>query len=213
MFIRVELNEKLLKATSDITDLCPYNLQRGPQLRVFEHSDSCYEFMSHRHDSWYNAQKDCLSKGGHLVVINNIEEENFIMSVLGSLNFGGLGVWIGLNDIAEEGVFKWITGTSPQFTYWGARQGPNAGALHVAHGIEDCVLLKFSDSGHWHDYPCESIALLLENYGWICQYSMASLSLSGLATTSVVPTTSDVPTSPGESITSGELTTTSQTET
>ncbi|KAL3861669.1 hypothetical protein ACJMK2_007693 [Sinanodonta woodiana] len=91
-------------------DLCPYNLHRGPQLRAFAHSGSCYEFMSHRHDSWYNAQKDCSSKGGHLVVINNIEEENFIMSALASLNFGGLGVWIGLNDIAEEGVFKWITG-------------------------------------------------------------------------------------------------------
>jgi hypothetical protein len=66
--------------------------------------------MTHRHVSWISAERDCASKGGTLAVINNIEEQIFMMSTLRSFPFHGQGVWIGLSDAQQEGKFIWISG-------------------------------------------------------------------------------------------------------
>lgn len=87
---------------------CPPNLHRSTALRTY--NGHCYEFMIHRHVQWREAENDCGSKGGTLVVINNIEEQYFMMSALRSFPFNGQGVWIGLTDTQQEGKFAWVSG-------------------------------------------------------------------------------------------------------
>lgn len=89
---------------------CPGNIQRGTNVRI--HGNKCYEFIIHRRHDWDHARSDCVSKGGHLLTIQDIKTENFIMSVLNELYFQGKGVWIGLNDKDYEGRFKWESGKS-----------------------------------------------------------------------------------------------------
>ena len=76
-------------------------------------------------------------------------------------------------------------GEPVSFTYWAPGQPgviANIGrkrlildTLTNIHLVEeDCVLLKFSESGHWHDYPCvklDPLGLVHENYPYVCEYS------------------------------------------
>ena len=47
----------------------------------------------------------CALKGGQLVQINDMVEEDFLMSILHSKMFAGDGLWIGLSDQDTEGQF------------------------------------------------------------------------------------------------------------
>ena len=80
----------------------------------------------------------CEQIGGQLVTIDS-DEENFLVN-----NFSA--GWIGLSDVAEEGVFRWMSGERARFTAWGVGQPDNA-------GDEDCVELLVS--GEWNDLPCQ----------------------------------------------------------
>jgi len=52
-------------------------------------------------------------------------------------------VYIGLNDVAQEGTFVWRDGTAPTYTNWASGQPDNS-------GNEDYVELR-SESGLWND--------------------------------------------------------------
>ena len=90
------------------TNGCPTILLRNQYLKVY--GTKCYEFVLTRHFKWEEAAKDCQSKGGSLVTVNDIGEQNFIMSSLRALSFSGQGGWIGLNNRNKEGVFQWVSG-------------------------------------------------------------------------------------------------------
>ncbi|XP_060066707.1 echinoidin-like [Ylistrum balloti] len=158
---------QLAAAQTDVTR-CPINLQRGPALQSFE--NHCYTFEIHHHQDWAHANNDCHAKGGFLLTIHSSMEQNFIMTELGSLSFAGNGVWLGLTDQNTEGTFVWADDSPVDYTYWASGQPAGLGGIAAAQ--EDCTLLKYRDSGHWHDYPCSSILFIPENYGWICKFNM-----------------------------------------
>ena len=56
--------------------------------------------------------------------------------------------WIGLDDRAEEGVFRWQDGAAVEFTRWKKGQPDNEGCN------EDCVALAKNGKGRWHDTHC-----------------------------------------------------------
>lgn len=47
--------------------------------------------------AWWDAENDCMMKGGHLASIRNMEENNFMAGQIRSIN--SYHVWIGLNEI------------------------------------------------------------------------------------------------------------------
>eukprot|EP00116_Pleurobrachia_bachei_P011392 sb/3471654/ len=102
---------------------------------VFEWKDYEYLAVGH-HVSVYDAE-DCISWGGHLVSIHSIAENNLVKNHLRS-NYG----WIGVNDVAQEGVYKNMDG-SPFDYHSYARGQPNN------YRNEDYTIIK--DSGAWYD--------------------------------------------------------------
>jgi hypothetical protein len=75
--------------------------------------------------------------GAHLVTITS-EEENVFLT-----EFVTQDTWIGLNDVAEEGVFEWVTGEEVTYTNW--REGePNN-----SNGNEPYV--HMFRQGDWND--------------------------------------------------------------
>ena len=55
---------------------CPSTIPRSVYYIVFGHN--CYEFILRVHKTWPDAERDCKSKGGHLVTISSMSEQNFI---------------------------------------------------------------------------------------------------------------------------------------
>ena len=71
-----------LFSTKATTAQCPFRVSRNRFLRVFK--DHCYEFNvgGQLSRTWPDAEKNCQEKGGHLVSISSLEEQNFIFKSL-----------------------------------------------------------------------------------------------------------------------------------
>jgi CD209 antigen len=90
--------------------------------------------------SFDDAKDNCEAEGGYLVVISDLKENSYAISIAGS------NTWIGLNDIASEGNFVWVTDSASSYTNWLPPSEPNAGT------DEDCT--EFRSSGEWNDEVC-----------------------------------------------------------
>lgn len=150
---------------------CPANLQQGNTLKVYQ--DHCYEFNLHHLTDWPHAANDCKSRGGTLVVVNDLAEQDFIISALKLFPFHGRGIWIGYTDAEKEGTWKWVTGETSTFTYWASGE-PSRRRRFLLDADEDCAIMKYSDpAGHWNDIPCvkqDPLGLIHERYPYVCEY-------------------------------------------
>ncbi|MGA2863269.1 MAG: FG-GAP-like repeat-containing protein [Verrucomicrobiota bacterium] len=64
--------------------------------------------------SWYNAETQARTLGGHLATINDAAENAWVLA-----NFGALGnLWLGLTDEAQKGLFLWASGDPVAYTNW-----------------------------------------------------------------------------------------------
>ncbi|XP_072526873.1 uncharacterized protein [Salminus brasiliensis] len=66
-------------------------------------------YISTERKSWDEGRQDCRERGADLVIINSVEEQEFVDDLSKSKNHG---VSIGLTDRDEEGVWKWVDGTA-----------------------------------------------------------------------------------------------------
>uniref|UniRef100_H3BYZ6 C-type lectin domain-containing protein n=1 Tax=Tetraodon nigroviridis TaxID=99883 RepID=H3BYZ6_TETNG len=103
--------------------------------------------------SWGESRRDCQQKGADLLIINSREEQVFA-------NQFKKYMWIGLTDVATDGVWKWVDGTkvSTSFpSYWSSGE-PNG------KKSENCADIKNHGTElSWNDESC-SISLF-----WICE--------------------------------------------
>lgn len=107
----------------------------------------CFKTINISRMNWTDARDDCMSRGGNLLSISNIQQQAyltvnryikvcktlallieiiFIFQLQSHLvNFTSDPMWIGLNDVISEGRFYWRDGTPFVYTNW--RQGePNS---------------------------------------------------------------------------------------
>ena len=97
------------------------------------------------------AETEAATLGGHLVTINDALENAWVLGTFGL--YGGVprSMWIGLNDVANEGQFVWLDGDSSAYRYWAVGE-PNNGAGVFPY--EDTVIMidPLSPSGGmWRD--------------------------------------------------------------
>ncbi len=78
-----------------------------------EHDGSKYFCSSSSNYTWWQADAAAQAAGGHLAVINDNAENNFLGShLLASY------AWIGYTDQNQEGNFNWVTGEPETYTNW-----------------------------------------------------------------------------------------------
>ncbi|XP_034156939.2 CD209 antigen-like protein C [Pangasianodon hypophthalmus] len=110
---------------------------------------SKFYYISTQRKNWTESRQDCRERGADLVIINSKEEQEFVDNLSKSKNYG---VYIGLTDLDNEGVWKWVDGTSMTTAYWSSRNFFSEGT--------DCVMNRYN---RWFDRPCT------ETYYWICE--------------------------------------------
>ncbi|MCC6874608.1 MAG: C-type lectin domain-containing protein [Sandaracinaceae bacterium] len=93
--------------------------------------------------TWDNARMACESIGYHLVIIEDVTENDFLATETQGM-FAFQGVWIGLHD--EGAGFVWVDGSTPAFTAWDTGE-PN--------GTGPCARMRSSlAEGRWADLGC-----------------------------------------------------------
>lgn len=87
-------------------------------------------------NTWTGAEAEAQSLGGHLVTINDEDENNWVWETFAPL-IGGL-LWIGLNDAEQEGTFVWSSGEPTSYFNWWCRSETDC-EPNNANGAEDYV--------------------------------------------------------------------------
>jgi hypothetical protein len=95
--------------------------------------------------TWAEAEADCVTRGGHLISVHDQATQDFLTA--NAFVIAGGDWWIGLNDLANEGLFVWSDDTAVDFTSWAGGEPNNA-------GDEDCVHFPIWAGGNWNDLPC-----------------------------------------------------------
>jgi hypothetical protein len=76
--------------------------------------------------SWHDARQKCEDAGGRLVIVNDAEEQAFLVALLGrsglpvdnQQNRDYAAVWVGASDEVQEGNWLWVDGTPMTYSNW-----------------------------------------------------------------------------------------------
>eukprot|EP01051_Picozoa_sp_SAG22_P015030 SAG22_NODE_1911_length_3328_cov_2.473521_4_plen_539_part_00 len=86
----------------------------------WEYSDGdCFKLVA-QHLDWNHAEEACqkLGPGTHLASITSAEQQAAVEHLV-KISFAGYTVWIGLNDMDQEGSFVWADGEpDTRYTHW-----------------------------------------------------------------------------------------------
>ncbi|XP_071826466.1 uncharacterized protein [Apostichopus japonicus] len=107
-----------------------------------------------------DASDFCIAIGGFLSKIDPLDAVT--QYILENFPADSLGVWIGLNDMDNEGIFKWVSDGSVVGTLvnrWGEGQPQS-----VLPSL-DCVFMTIPPSGTWHTTQCSPTI----RYSSVCQ--------------------------------------------
>ncbi|KAJ7994105.1 hypothetical protein DPEC_G00262470 [Dallia pectoralis] len=123
---------------------------------------SCY-LTSKKSLGWHNAEQECINLGAHLLVLNTVDEQDYISKVAEE----GQRYWIGLVERTQEGHWTWVDGTDYKSTpkFWDAGQPDDWD--YTANG-EDCVELHPGPRSRrrlWNDSECTMKSRLLKQLG------------------------------------------------
>ncbi|XP_052790127.1 perlucin-like protein [Mya arenaria] len=107
-------------------------------------NESCY-FFNTVPLSFLDAERACQERNAHLVHINDASENAFVKAHARLTRYDYW--WIGLTDIFQEGVWRWIDDWTPaDYLDW-LTGGPNSAS-------ERCGDLLYFENFDWNDATC-----------------------------------------------------------
>ncbi|XP_033121824.1 CD209 antigen-like [Anneissia japonica] len=113
-------------------------------------SRSCYRYF-YESVNWFDALQSCKDNNASLVTISSNVEHDFVNDLCSD------SFWIGLNDIKNEGVWRW-TIEAEQSTYnaWGQHQPNNYQSVSQGDSYNaDCAKCGCGANSRWWDNNCE----------------------------------------------------------
>jgi hypothetical protein len=89
---------------------------------VYQWNGHYYALTSEETD-WVSAEAEAASHGGHLITINNAQEQAFVEKTF--LTPPDQVFWIGMTDAEEEGEWHWVSGEPVEYANWENPGEPN----------------------------------------------------------------------------------------
>ena len=124
-------------------------------------STGCYRFLE-KGMTWYEAKTACNNITGHLVKVETEEEQALLVAEIKKRRSPYM--WIDLNDLDEEGVWRWSESIKATFSSWGYVQPNSSG------GEQDCAVIDMSFyNGEWNDFWCSKGSYSSKAISAICE--------------------------------------------
>ncbi|GFO12194.1 collectin-10 [Plakobranchus ocellatus] len=138
-----------------VEDVCPPRLVQEGTKYLKVHGGKCFKFFVRPEckRQYWEAQRECEKHKGNLAMPKTEEMNQFLVDALASFNVDE-EIFIGLDDLEEEHVFKWKDGTRLIVANFYDNFGFGAGIFrdHWAKG-KHCVSLD-PDMNVWKDVEC-----------------------------------------------------------
>lgn len=151
-------------------------------LITWDYQNHHYEFFDVK-ATYKDANEFALSRQyndltGYPLTLTSAEEEATVVKHLSNEN-EPRDIWLGAEDQAEEGIWKWTVGPEAgvkfwqgkgtqgnsldgQYQHWREHEPNNANDIND----EDCAIISVqSGTSLWNDLPCRSKAALVVEYG------------------------------------------------
>ena len=84
-----------------------------PDQRILDPANGHLYLYVEQNMRWPDATSYCVSRGGHLVTIQDDAENTFIFKLTGG------NIWLGASRDANGGAWHWVTGEPFKFIKWG----------------------------------------------------------------------------------------------
>ncbi|XP_071223553.1 C-type lectin domain family 4 member F-like isoform X3 [Salvelinus alpinus] len=117
----------------------------------------CYYFSPDKL-TWVQSRDECITRGGHLVIIGSREEQKFLDQQTGTKMLNAEDkFWIGLTDSINENEWLWVDNSSLSTSFWFGNKEPDdwKGEKGEYPEGEDCA--RMGDPGGntgWLDFNC-----------------------------------------------------------
>ncbi len=101
---------------------------------------------------WPNAEAEANSLGGHLVTINDADEQDWVFDTFVATIPASAPrdqIWIGLNDASQEGTFVWSSGEPVTYTNWASGEPSGDGDFVLMRGVSGGG--GVAPPGSWND--------------------------------------------------------------
>ncbi len=130
-------------------------------------------------NNWTNSQAEAIGLGGNLVTVNSAAENDFVFTTFGPVVLGLVGtpignhnisLWIGMNDLAVEGQWEWVSGEPVTYTNWWPGEGVAKTTDEEVGGIYLGGLGGFGLASKWHD-----ISISLQASGFDITYGVVEV--------------------------------------
>ncbi|XP_067298665.1 C-type lectin domain family 4 member E-like isoform X1 [Pseudorasbora parva] len=127
-----------------ITNLTDTNEKLESILKLRNASEQVCYTISNEAMTWSESRQYCRDRGADLIIIDTEEKQRFITSLAKER------LWIGLTDIENEAVFKWVDTSHLNQKFW------DKGEPNSLPRIEDCIELdpERDRVNNWNDLPC-----------------------------------------------------------
>ncbi|KAM4636658.1 pulmonary surfactant-associated protein D-like [Discoglossus pictus] len=100
--------------------------------------------------NYHEAKEACSKAGGQLASPRNAEENQAVLAIVLQQN---KIAYLGINDVQNEGTFRYPNGELIGYSNW------KAGEPNNANRVEDCV--EMYTSGQWNDKNCEEKRMII----------------------------------------------------
>uniref|UniRef100_A0A3P9JP37 C-type lectin domain-containing protein n=1 Tax=Oryzias latipes TaxID=8090 RepID=A0A3P9JP37_ORYLA len=148
-----------------VTELCPQKVCKPCLDGWVLFQSNCYLFTKDMYSSkwktWKKSQEFCKEKKADLVVIETLEEQEFINNNTSEYDSPKHGYWIGLSKTDTSGTWMWINGGNLTVMFWATEQPGYTQACALSKPQADPLASwdKVSCS-MWNRWICETRALI-----------------------------------------------------
>ncbi|KAM9310711.1 perlucin-like protein [Pholidichthys leucotaenia] len=118
----------------------------------FNVGDQCFLLNADKHD-WFNSTVKCKEIGGHLAILTTKKQHETLEVEARKLGLFYTNYWIGLNDIENEGDWKWVDNSTLQTPFWSKLKPEPDNHPSAGEEGEDCAVVD-SYTHNWYDVPC-----------------------------------------------------------